>query len=161
VLEEGEDEDRLVARDEVHRCDPEGEERVEVDAAEIRAQPSGAVEAVGVGHVRVEGGPDDVDSGAHHAGLRASVARRRCVPDLVQGRPQHEQAEDHQQEQGVVDELARALRDAVDEEEPDVEGDEPRDGGRDDGGEEERIEERRDRVDNPGWNDGDPKLERE
>ena len=48
------------------------DDRVEVDAAEVGAQPRAPRQPVGVRDVRVEGRPDDVDAGAH-----AARARRR------------------------------------------------------------------------------------
>ena len=65
VLHERGEQRRLLARGGVHAAAQQREQRVEVDAAEVGPQPPGAVEAVGVGDVAVEGGPDEVDADAH------------------------------------------------------------------------------------------------
>ena len=96
-----------------------GDERVEVDAAHVRAQPRAPRQPVGVGDVGVEGGPDEVDAGAHAARLAAAVAAGRGVADLVERGRGDRQAEDEQQQLGVGEGLGGGGRDAlVDEHEP-------------------------------------------
>ena len=89
--------------------DEDGDD-VEVQAAEIGAQPAPTVQPVGVGDVGVEDGQHEVDADTHDARPGASVAGRRCVPDLVEGA--HGDADgDHRQEQvGVQDGLLDAAR---------------------------------------------------
>src|SRR5690348_14254639 len=70
---------------------------VEVEAAEIRAQPPALVQAVGIGDVGVEDWPDEIDPYAHHAGLRASIARSGGVPELMEGQSADHQATEEQQ----------------------------------------------------------------
>ena len=98
------------------------DEGVEVDAAQVGAQAGAPRQPVGVGDVGVEGRPDEVDAGAHAAGLAAAVAAGRRVADLVEGRRGDRQAEDEQQQLGVLERLGGRRRDAL------VDQDEPADG---------------------------------
>ena len=83
VLHEGDHEQRFLAGREIGRAGGQGEDAVEVDAAEIGPQPARAVEPVGVRHVAVERRPDEVEPDAHHAGPRAAVAARARVSAFV------------------------------------------------------------------------------
>ena len=77
VLQDDDQQQRLEARRRVQARRREREDRVEVDAAEVRAQAARLVQAVGVGDVAVEDRPHDVDAGAEHAGLARRRRRRR------------------------------------------------------------------------------------
>ena len=100
-------------------------EHVEVDAAEVGAQPAGLAEPVGVGDVAVEDGPDEVDAGAEHAGPRAAVAAGARVADLVERGGGDDGAEDDQQQRRVVERGTQPAAQPVLEEHPDVQRDEP------------------------------------
>ena len=73
VLHEHHEQERLLAGGEVAGGGREREDPVEVDAAEVGAQPAGAIEPVRLGHVAVERGPDQVEPDAD----RPRAARRR------------------------------------------------------------------------------------
>ena len=73
------------------------QQRVEVQPAEVGTQPSAAPEPVAVGHVGVEGGPDQVQPGAHRTGRGAAVARAGRVTELVEPGRQHGDREDREQ----------------------------------------------------------------
>ena len=161
MLDGDEQQQWLVARDRIRPDGGEDEDCVEVDAAEIGAKPPAAVQPVGVGDVRVERRPDDVDARAHRAGARPAVATGGRVADLVERGGQRQQPEDQHDEHGLVDDLAHAAGDAVGEEEPGVHGEQPADDGGDDRGQEERAEDVGDRADRVRRDDRDLELERQ
>ena len=101
----------------------DGDDDVEVDPAEVGAQAGAPREAVGVGDVGVEGGPDHVDAGAHAARPAAAEAARRGVPDLVERRRGDGEAEHEQQQLRIAERLGGRRGDAlVDEHEPEDHG---------------------------------------
>ena len=59
---------------------------VEVQATKVGTQPAGPAEPVAVGHVGVEGRPDQVQPGAHRTGGGAAVPGRRGMTELVKAR---------------------------------------------------------------------------
>ena len=71
---------------------------VEVQAAEVGADPPGPAEPVAVGDVGVERRPDEVEPGPHGAGLGAAVAGGGGVTELVEAAGQHRHHEDEQQQ---------------------------------------------------------------
>ena len=151
--QEGDQQQRSESGGEVGGSDGQDEQAVEVDAAEVGAQPAGPREPVGVGDVGVEGWPGDVDAGAHLSGVSPTGAQAAGVPRLVErGTGQH-QAEHHQEQVRLVHRRAGALPDAVDEEEPDVEGHECGEHDDDDPGREQRCEQSGDGVDHALRND--------
>ena len=78
---------------------------------------------------------------------------------LVECRRGDHEPQDHEHVRGLVQELASALADAVDAEEPHVERDEPCEHGDHDGQEEERVEDGRHRFDRPVGDDRGLELE--
>src|SRR6185437_16672802 len=70
------------ARGQVGAGQSEREDRVEVDAAEIGTHAPGLGEPVGVGDVRVEGRPDDVDAHADDSRAGAAVRAGRRMAAL-------------------------------------------------------------------------------
>ena len=74
---------------------------VEVQAAEVRAEPAAAAQPVGIGDVGEERRPDQVQACAHGAGRGAAFACRGSVAELVEAGGQHGDGED-QQQQGRV-----------------------------------------------------------
>src|SRR5205814_1042343 len=73
VLNQDEEQQRLEPGREVGHCSGEDEDHVEVDAAEVGAQPAASAEPVGIRDIGVEGGPDDVDPGADAARPRTAT----------------------------------------------------------------------------------------
>ena len=113
VLERDHHEQRLVARPEVNgRCD-QHEDRVEVHPAQVRAQAPAFAQAVSVGHVAVEGGPDHVDARPQHARFGPAVGAGCGVAALVEGRREDDQAQQQQHQHRLVEDLAGGLGDAV------------------------------------------------
>ena len=90
------------------------EDRVEVQAAEVGAQPPGAAEPVGVGDVGEERRPDQVDADADHAGPRAAVPAAGRVPALVEHGGDHGQAEHDEQVHRVAQDLLEPPAQPVD-----------------------------------------------
>jgi hypothetical protein len=84
VLHHDHHQQRLGVGGEVHRRHGQHEDGVEVDASQVRPQPPGLAQAVGVGDVAVEGGPDQVDAGAQNARAGAAVPAGGGVPALVE-----------------------------------------------------------------------------
>ncbi len=71
---------------------------VEVEPGEIDAEPVPLGQAVGVGHVGVEGGPDEVEPHSHAARGGSAVASRGGVSELVEaGRDDREREHDQEQ----------------------------------------------------------------
>ena len=122
VLEERHQQRHLRARGEVDAPGEQREDRVEVDAAEVRPQPARAVEPVGVGHVAVEGGPHEVDADAHDTGPRAAVPARAGVAELVERGRDDDRREHAEEQRRGVEGAPQAAGEAVDPEQPDVEG---------------------------------------
>ena len=98
--------------------DPYRDDRVEVEPAEVGAQSSAAAEAVGVGDVGVEGGPDEVKAETHDAGRRAAISRRRGVPELVEARGKHGDHEDQDQQSWAFECVVRCGGQPLAEEHP-------------------------------------------
>ena len=118
------------------------EDQVEVQAAEVGAQPAGAAEPVGVGDVGEERGPDQVDADADHAGPRAAVAAAGRVPALVEQGGDHGQAEHDEQVHRVAQDLLDPAAQPVDGEQPVIHGQHAADHGHDDGPPEQRPQQR-------------------
>ena len=73
-------------------------QRVEVDAAEVGAQPSRAAQPVRRGDVGEEGGVHDVDGHADGAGLGAAAVARCGVAELVDQRRHEQHAQQAEQQ---------------------------------------------------------------
>jgi hypothetical protein len=131
----------VVSADEDGICDRD-DDRVEVDATEIRPDPRPASKAVDVGEVGVEDRPDEVDANPHHARRRPTVASRGGVADLVESRRGEQQHGHEEQERRVDGQQSCRGSDAVVSRfrDRDVEGDEEAEHGGDHQGMEERSE---------------------
>jgi hypothetical protein len=70
-----------------------------------------------------EGGPHEVETYAYGPRACATVAARRGVSALVEDRRHQEEAQDHQHQRGVVEQLADPATYAVHEEQPNVQRD--------------------------------------
>jgi hypothetical protein len=112
VGEHDEDEQRRVVGAEENAVCRREDECVEVDATEVGSDPRSPPEAVDVGEVGVEDGPDEVDTDPHHPRGRATVAGRSGVPDLVESGGGEQQACDQEEQRGVAGEIARCRADA-------------------------------------------------
>src|SRR5205085_10492202 len=84
VLDDDEQEQRLPPGEEVEAHRPDDHHDVEVDAAQIGAQPAPPVQAVGVGDIGVERRPGQVQAAAHASGLGAAVSAAGRMPHLVE-----------------------------------------------------------------------------
>ena len=93
--------ERIPAADPPDGSDRHGDDRIEVQPAEVRAQPSRTAEAVGVGHVGVERRPEQVQAAAHDAGLRTATSRRGRVAELVEPGRKDRDGDHEQQELGL------------------------------------------------------------
>jgi hypothetical protein len=141
VLQKNEQQERLGAGGEVGARDRQAEDRVEVDAVQVGAEPPRARKAVGVRDVGVEDGPDHVDADPDHARAGAAEAAGGGVSDLVEAGGQDNAAEQGEKEGGLVERHADRLGDSVGEQQPAVEREERGHGRRDDEWAEERQEE--------------------
>ena len=90
--------DGVVAGDPPDAHGDHRDDRVEVEAAEVGAQPAGPPEAVGVGDVGVERRPDEVEPGAHDAGRGAAAAGGGGVAELVEAGREDGDGEDGEQQ---------------------------------------------------------------
>ena len=111
----------------VARYAAEGQQRehdVEVDAAQVGAQPASPVESVGVADVGVERGPHDVEAGAHLAGSGAAVAAAGGVAEFVEAGREDDQREEQQDGRRLVEQRSHAFAQTVAAEQPHVERDE-------------------------------------
>ena len=90
--------DRVVTGQPPHDCGADDDERVEVEAPEVGAQPTAAAQPVGVGDVRVERGPDQVQPHAHGARRRATAARGRSMAELVEAGGEDGDGQHHEQQ---------------------------------------------------------------
>ena len=142
VLDDDEQEQRFPPGEQVEAHRPHDHHDVEVDAAQVGAEPAPPVEAVGVGDVGVEGGPGQVQAAAHPPGLGAAVATAGGVPHLVEGGRQHKGREHEQEDGRLVEGLAGRLGHAVLEEQPVVGEHQADEGGEDQRREEEGPERR-------------------
>ncbi|MCF0091087.1 hypothetical protein B0E37_06206 [Streptomyces sp. MH192] len=100
----------------------EHEHHVEVDAAEVGAEPAGAADPVDVGDVRVHRGPDQEQPAADAAGPGAAVAAGGGVSELVEDERGHGEDEDDQQQHRLVEDLQDGGDRAEEREQPHVEG---------------------------------------
>ena len=100
----------------------EDAEEVEVQPAEVGAEPAAARQPVGVGDVREERGPDEVDADADPAGPGAAVPAAGRVAEFVERGRGGEQGEHGQQADRVAQDLPQPGAKAVDGEDPVVQG---------------------------------------
>ena len=91
---------------------------VEVQAAQVGADPAAASEPVAVGDVGVEGGPHQVQAGSHDAGFGAAVAGGRGVAELVEPAGEHGHREHQQQQLGTLEGVVGGRGQALLEEHP-------------------------------------------
>ena len=135
------------------------DDRVEVQAAEVGAEAAAPVEPVAVGDVGEERRPHQVETGAHHAGIGAAVASRRCVPELMEATGEHRDDEHEHQEVRALERVVRRGAEPALEEDPAHDRDEAEHHHRDD----QRPEQHPERVGQPtgraGVGDGEPRLE--
>ena len=137
------------------------DERVEVEPAEIGAQAAGPAEAVAVGDVGVEGGPHEVEAGAHGAGRGPAVAAGRGVAELVEARRDSTvMAKTTSSRPGLVEGLVRRRGQSLREEHPPATTSE----GEHHEHDHERAEQQRERAGEPtgalGLGDGVPEPQR-
>ena len=110
----------------------EDEDQVEVQAAEVGAEPARAAEPVGVGDIGEEGRPDQVDARADPAGPGTAVTARGRVPAFVEGGGRQGQGEDDEEPHRVAQDLPEADGQSARGEQPVVDrGDDRADGGHD------------------------------
>ena len=114
------------------------EDGVEVQAAEVGAQPPGPGQPVGIGDVGEERGPDHVDADPDLAGPRAAVPAQGRVPALVEHCRDQGQAEHDEQVHRVAQGLLEPAAQPVDGERPPVQGRQGGDHGHHDGPPEQR-----------------------
>ena len=95
-----------LARHEVSRPGHQEAPDVEVQAAEVGAQATGAAQPVGLRHVGIEGRKEQVDADADRPRLGPPGATTDRVPELVDQRPRDEQPQKEQQERGRCQDLA-------------------------------------------------------
>ncbi len=117
-----------LGRDEQQQCiragrpprtgDRDGDERVEVEATQIRAEPTAATESVGVGDVGVERRPHQVDAGTHHPRRRAAVPGSGGVPELVEARREHGEREHGEKQAGTLERVVRRPSQPLPEQHP-------------------------------------------
>ena len=74
----------------------------------VRSRPR-RFEAVGVGDVGVEGGPDQVEPGAHAPGVGSAVGAAGGVTELMESGGEHRDPE-HRQEQPRIGERLMSCR---------------------------------------------------
>src|SRR5579863_5085105 len=150
---------RRVPRGQVGRGQREHEDRVEVDAAQVGADPAAPAQPVGVGDVGEERGPDQVQAHADHAGTRAAVPAGGGVAALVEQHGGHGQAEDQEQQQRVEQDVPGRGADPAAAEQPGVRGDQ---GGQHQGHHdraEQRAEQAGQELDAPLGDDGPAQLQ--
>ena len=83
---------------------------VEVQAAEVGADPARPAQPVAVGHVGVERRPHQVEPGPHDSGLGSAVARGGGVPELVEAPGEHRHHEHEQQQVRPLEGVVRRRR---------------------------------------------------
>ena len=128
---------RVVTRHEIGSSHQRARDDVEVHAAQIRAQPARAPEAVAVRDVAVEDRPHQIDADADDAGPRASITACGRMPELMHCGGGEGETEDHQHERRLHEDVLRRLGHAMVEKEPVVEDADGRDHRQDDRGEEQ------------------------
>ena len=137
------------------------DDRVEVEPPEVRPDPARPAEPVAVGHVGVEGRPDEVQARPHDAGLGTAVAGCGGVPELVEAPGQHGHHEHEQQQVRPLEGVVRRGAEAPLEEHPADHQHEAEEHGR----AHHRPEQHPERVGQPvgggGVGDGHPELERQ
>ena len=94
------------------------DERVEVEAAEVGADPRAPAEPVAVGDVGVERGVDEVEAGAHCTGGPTTAAQGRGVTELVESRGHHRDREHREQQPRSLERLVRRRSQALLEQHP-------------------------------------------
>ncbi len=119
--------------------DGDGDDRVEVQPAEVGPDAAGAAQPVGIGDVGEERGPDQVEAGAHGPGGGAAAAGGRGMPELVEPGGQHGHGQDQQHQARVGERLVGGRGQALDHEHPPAGGEE----GRGHQDHDQRVEERR------------------
>jgi hypothetical protein len=162
VLRDDGEQQRLEPGPRVRAGEQEREDPVEVDPAEVGAQPPAPPEAVGVGDVGEHHRPDEVDADADGARLGASAPARGGVAALVEGQRGVREDDEHEREQGLCDHVREPPADAaVDGEQPHVEGRQAREDPRDDGRDEEPLQQSRDRADGARAHHADAESQRQ
>ena len=106
--------------------DGDGDDRVEVEAAEVGPDAAGAAQPVGIGDVGEERGPDQVQAGAHGPRGCSAAAGRRRMPELVEPGGQHGHHQDQQHQARIGEGLVRGRRQALDHQHPPAAGEEGR-----------------------------------
>src|SRR5205823_12734520 len=101
---------------------------------------------VGIGYVRVEPWPDEIEPPTHYPGARPAVAAAGGMPAFVNGRRDHDDREQNQEEERLIQQRPDALTDPMHEEQPAVEGNEPDQRRRHHQRPEEGPEDRGDRI---------------
>ena len=137
----------------------QGRDRVEVDPAEVGAQPGVTVQPVGIGHVGVEGWEDEVDAHADGAWLASAVPASGGVPDLVEKGRGDGPEDEHEQQGRVGDDEQGTLGGGAGGQSQDVqghEGDEDRDNH---GPQEQRGEQVAEGADDPRRQEDPPQPE--
>ena len=119
---------------------PGDRERVEVDAAEVGADPAGTAQAVRLGDVGEEGGVDDIDGGTDLARRGSAVVAGGGVAELVDDRGGQQDAEHGEQQRRIDEDRVDGSGEAGLAEQPDVGDDEAEQAEDDDGAVEERGE---------------------
>src|SRR5262249_27969811 len=122
-VRDGDDEEQDLSRGgRVEAGQGQYEDQVEVQAAEVGPQAAGAAEPVGVGDVREEREPDQVDADADHARPRSAVAAADRVPAFVEDGRYHGEAENDQQVHRVAQDSLDPPAQPVGDEQPVVDG---------------------------------------
>ena len=145
----------------IHRGQPGDGEGVEVDAAEVGADPPRAPEPVRLGDVGEEGGVDDVDRDADLARGRAAVTTRGRVSELVDHRGAQQDPDDREQHRWVDEDGVDGAAQARLPEQPDVRGDETDQAEHDDRPVEQRREQAREEPRHHGGDEGAAEPQRQ
>ncbi len=91
---------------------------VEVHPSQVCAKATSPVESIGVGDVRVERGPGQIQPGPHPSWMTTPIAASGGVSRFMERGREHDRGEKQQEVARVIEGLAQRLRDAVNEEQP-------------------------------------------
>ena len=120
----------------------DGHDRVEVQPAEVGAEAAGPAQPVGIGDVRVEGGPHQVQAHAHGPGRGAAAAGSGGMAELVEAGGEHCDHQDQEHQARVGERLMRGRGQPLDHQHPPARGEESRGHGHHD----QRVEQRGERC---------------
>ncbi|CAH0326686.1 hypothetical protein SRABI128_05498 [Microbacterium sp. Bi128] len=124
--------------------DRDGHDGVEVQSAEVRAQPAAAPQPVGIRDVGIEGRPHQIQAGPHGAGGGSAAAGGGGVAELMETGREHRDHQDQKHQAGVGEGLMRCRCQTLDHQHPPARGQEGRGHSHHDQGVEQRGERRGD-----------------